>query len=224
MAVIKIRDIDGSWIKLPTIKGDKGDPGDGNGDMEKSVYDKDDSGKVDVAKIAEDSNKLGGQLASYFATLSNEGRIPFEQLPPFLKIYNSWDDHLSPVYSKNILYYIILEDKFYIYNPEEGVIGDGLVEVLQRPKLGTSSEEAFYGDWGNEAYEHSQIRHDKAFVGLGKVLNEEQMPLSGGKQFGGSVLAVADADGTSQIRNISTKQGGSFTTAELKKGEIGIIY
>ncbi|MFT3982285.1 MAG: hypothetical protein QM697_00145 [Lachnospiraceae bacterium] len=42
-----------------------GDSGTGSGDMQKSVYDTDDDGKVDAA---EDADKLGGQLPEYYQT------------------------------------------------------------------------------------------------------------------------------------------------------------
>lgn len=65
-------------------------------------------------------------------------------------------------------------DRIY-YNGKNKVIKRICQLINQHVRLGTDHTNAFYGDWGNEAYEHSKIREGNPHnvtaddVGLGRV-------------------------------------------------------
>ena len=149
----------------------------GIGDMEKSIYDIDGDGKVDVAN---NSEKLGGQLPSYYtsktyadgelnkklnssmkgsnnglAELDNNGKVPSSQLPSYV------DDVLEYVALSNFpttgetgkIYTATSTNLIYRWS------GSGYVEISSTIALGETSSTAYRGDRGRIAYDHSQMAH-----------------------------------------------------------------
>ena len=107
-------------------------------------------GNVDNVKQIPFSDKGS---ANGVATLDSNGLVPSSQLPSYVDDvleYNTKNDFPATGESGKIY---VAKDTNLTYRWG----GSDYVEISPSLALGTTHSTAFYGDWGNEAYQHSQI-------------------------------------------------------------------
>ncbi|MBX3008605.1 MAG: LamG domain-containing protein [Melioribacteraceae bacterium] len=96
-----------------------------------------------------------------------EGKVPSTQLPSYVDDVVEVANYAAlPVPGETGKIYVTLDDnKTYRWS------GSGYVVISASLALGETSSTAYRGDRGKTAYDHSQVTHDKALVGLGNVDN-----------------------------------------------------
>ena len=104
-------------------------------------------------------------------------------------------------------------DAFDMDNMEEGSV-NAIISLTEKstydnkPNLGELSTEAYRGDRGKIAYDHSQVTHNKTLIGLGNVDNVQQIPLS--QKGANSGVASLDASGKVPASQLNISAGLSF--------------
>ena len=122
-----------------------------------------------IASIVE--SKYG--VANGIATLDGTGKVPSAQLPSYVDDVREYASIATfPTTGEAGVIYVATDtNRTYRWS------GSGYVEISASLALGTTSSTAFRGDYGQTAYNHSQLTNEnphgvtKAMVGLSSVAN-----------------------------------------------------
>lgn len=189
-----------------------------------------------IASKAELATKVDSSLVGAvngIATLDSSGKVPSSQLPwdPIICNYNDRASFPSTGQTGKLY---IANDTNLMYRWD----GSGYVLTSPSVGLGETSSDAYRGDRGKVAYEHSQATGNphftnKADIGLGNVDNTSDLdkPVSSAMQTAldakvdnskiGASQGVAELDVNSRVP-VSRLTG--FTTVFPTTGETGKIY
>jgi len=155
--------------------------------------------------LKEDSANKG--TASGYAELDETGRVPVAQLPAFVdEVIEAANAAALPATGAASAIYVTLDDnKVFRWG------GTAYVEISATIALGELSTTAYRGDRGKIAYDHSQVTHDKALVGLGNVDNTSDMdkPVSTAQA---AAIALVGGPGVAELDDLNDAKTGGFST------------
>ncbi len=122
---------------------------------------------IDATGVASKIDSAEKGANSGLATLDASGLVPTSQLPSYVDDVLEYADEASfPVTGETAKIYVALD-----VNLTFRWSGSAYIEISKSLALGETETTAYRGDRGKLAYDHSQLVHDKAFVGLGNVDN-----------------------------------------------------
>jgi len=130
--------------------------------------------------------------ANGYAPLDSSSLVPAVNLPSYV------DDVLEYA---NLAGFPATGEDSKIYVTEDTNLtyrwtGTVYVEISASLALGETSASAYRGDRGKTAYDHSQVVHDKALVGLGNVDNTSDLTKHNNTDLTGTPTAPTPADNT----------------------------
>lgn len=137
------------------------------------------------------------------------GTVPASQLPSYVDDIVEVANYAAlPVTGETGKIYVTLDTEF-LYR----WTGSTYAQINGGIVLGETSATAYRGDRGVIAYNHSQVTHDKAFVGLGNVDNTTDLdkPISNLT----ATALTAKADKSTTINGVNLSSNINLTTANI---------
>ncbi len=170
---------------------------------------------IDATGVASKIDSAEKGANSGLATLDASGLVPTSQLPSYVDDVLEFADEASfPVTGETAKIYVALD-----VNLTYRWSGSAYVEISKSLALGETETTAYRGDRGKVAYDHSQVAHDKALVGLGNVDNtaDADKPLTEEAKLLAATMTKVDFFALAKQRRDTAKGSG-----ELSVGTIGV--
>lgn len=163
---------------------------------------------IDATGVASKIDSAEKGANSGLATLDASGLVPTSQLPSYVDDVLEYADEASfPVTGETAKIYVALD-----VNLTFRWSGSAYIEISKSLALGETETTAYRGDRGKLAYDHSQLVHDKAFVGLGNVDNtaDADKPLTEEAKLLAATMTKADFFALAEQRKRESAGSGSL--------------